>query len=150
MKKHISIIFLLFISANVFAQPKYFPNDTLNRYNIHYMKPDLEVMDTSVFIKGSVTIGATIVMDTKTIMFDFLNNMIVDSVYMDGKKKNFTHLNNHIVINYVQSLNIGKSFVAKVWYHGYPVSGIYYRGKQSGFPTISNVSESYLLWCWLP
>ena len=150
MIKHILFIIAVFISINTYTQPKYFPSDTLNRYNIHYMKPDLEVMDTSVFIKGSVTIGAGIVQDTKTIMFDFLNNMIVDSVYMNNKSKNFTHSNNHILISSAAVLKAGTGFTVKIWYHGYPVSGIYYRGKQTGFPTISNVSESYLLWCWLP
>ena len=105
MTKSIFVLSLLLFSLKIFSQPKYFPNDTLNRYDIHYMKPDLEVMDTSVFIKGSVTIKATVVQDTKTIMFDFLNNMIVDSVYMDNVKKDFTHSNNHIRINYNKSLN---------------------------------------------
>ncbi len=150
MKLFVTLLSLLVLSSSLLAQPRYSPNDTLNAYDVHYMKLDLEVMDTSVFIKGSATLQVRMVQDSKVLLFDLLNNMSVDSVFVNGSKANFIHSGNRLRMSSSDAWKKDALVTTKVYYSGSPVNGLSYLGKRSGFPTVSNVSESYLLWCWLP
>lgn len=150
MKTITALFILILLSSSLLSQPRYSPNDTLNNYDVHYMKINLEVLDTSAFIKGNTMLQVTMMKDSKVLLFDLLNNMKVDSVYVDGSKINFTHSNNRLRMYSSEVWKKGTAVTTIVYYSGNPVNGLNYLGKRTGFPTISNVSESYLLWCWLP
>lgn len=143
-------IFLISIPFLSDAQVKYTANDTLNGYDVQYMKLNLEVMDTSVFIKGSASVRVKMVQDSRTLLFDLRDNMNVDSVVVNGVKTAFSHSKNRLRFSSPAGWKMNSVVTTAVYYSGYPANGLTYQGKNRGFPTIANVSESYLLWCWLP
>ena len=129
-------------------------NPLLDNYDLKFVKLDLEVSDLSTFIKGNATLGATAALNLDTLIFDFSDEMIIDSMFVNDVKVNFLHINNIIQYIFPFTINAGDEFVAQIYYHGIPdVAG---RGVTNAFSTQWNksvtwsLSESFHAYEWWP
>ncbi|MFC2096354.1 M1 family aminopeptidase [Bacteroidota bacterium] len=95
-------------------------NPVMDKYDIHFVKLDIEVSDESTYISGNVTIQAKAVETLDTLVFDFCNYMTADSVFINDKKVTAIHSNDIIEYILENPLNIGEEVKAKIYYHGTP------------------------------
>ncbi|NLF43842.1 MAG: M1 family metallopeptidase, partial [Bacteroidales bacterium] len=85
--------------GNTFLENPYDQSPLVHQYDVKYYKLDVELYVESTFIKGSVRMGAEVVsQQVDTIAIELLNNMIVDSVFVNGALNAFVHEDDHILI----------------------------------------------------
>jgi len=108
----------LFKSAKNDIQIYY--NPVLDKYDLHFLKLDLEVSDKSTYISGSATLEAKAVKQLDTLLFDFSNYMTVDSVFINNQKVNFSHTNNTIRYIFNPAITVNENIKAQIYYHGTP------------------------------
>ncbi|OFX24604.1 MAG: hypothetical protein A2041_01075 [Bacteroidetes bacterium GWA2_31_9b] len=102
---------------------KYY-NPLLDNYDISFVALDLNVTDQSVNVSGNALINATVVSDIMdTLIFDFKNNLIIDSVMINGIKKSVSHSNNEILYIFNPSITKGDEITAQIFYKGTPSGG---------------------------
>ncbi len=136
--KHLFLIFLLFevlLAKSQSNNPEEFKslrtksykgdiniyyNPIMDKYDIHFIKLDLEVTDLSTYISGNATIQAKAIKELDTLMFDFSNYMTIDSVLINDKKTSVDHSNNIIQYIFDTPLNINEEIKTQIFYHGTP------------------------------
>jgi len=172
MKSFLSLLFI-FISTCLFAQfANQYPdenknqssfqkksdyqlyyNPLLDKYNIHFLKLDLNITDQSISLSGNATItGKAQGGSLDTLVFDFKDNMIVDSVFINGQKKVVTRGNDEIKYIFNPVLNEGDEFTAQIYYKGTPTGGGVSSGLSStwGKRVTWTLSESFHAYEWWP
>ncbi|MDX9696711.1 MAG: M1 family metallopeptidase, partial [Bacteroidales bacterium] len=172
MKSFLSFI-LLFISFSIFGQvadihPDEFKsnsmfkqksdyqlyyNPLLDKYDIHFLKLDLNVTDQSTYIFGNATIvGKAQGGPLDTLVFDFKDNMIVDSMLINGINRVASRSNNEITSIFSPEIPDGEEFNVQVYYHGTPsgdgVSS--YLSSTWGKRVTWTLSESFHAYEWWP
>lgn len=172
MKPFLSFI-LLFISFSIFGQvadihPDEFKsnsmfkqksdyqlyyNPLLDKYDIHFLKLDLNVTDQSTYIFGNATIvGKAQGGPLDTLVFDFKDNMIVDSMLINGINRVASRSNNEITSIFSPEIPDGEEFNVQVYYHGTPsgdgVSS--YLSSTWGKRVTWTLSESFHAYEWWP
>lgn len=95
-------------------------NPIMDKYDIYFVKLDLEVTDQSTAILGNVVIQAKAVKELDTLIFDFSNAMIIDSVRLNENKINVTHSENLIEYIFDTPITIDANITIQIYYHGTP------------------------------
>ncbi len=89
-----------------------------------YYGLDLKIDTTTKVIWGAVTMqGKSKVSSLNTVILDFFDNMVVDSIKTGGTNLVFTHSSNLINITLDKAYVLDESFLFTVYYHGHPVEG---------------------------
>lgn len=128
------------------------PNPLLDKYNVKFYKIDLEADNTSIYIEGNVVITAEAQETFDTLVFELINSLTVDSVFVDEIEQTFSHIGDEIYIYLDNSIFNGNTFSAQIYYHGISNgSGILnefslYWGNQVTW----TLSESFHLKDWMP
>jgi len=128
-------------------------NPLLDKYDIHFVKLDLNVSDQSTYISGNTTIvGKATETSLDTLVFDFKDNMIVDSVLINGIKRTITRSNNEIIYIFSPAIPSGGEFTAQIFYRGTPTGGGVSSGLSSswGKRVTWTLSESFHAYEWWP
>ncbi len=143
----LSFFFFNFLNNNVKKTAKvdteesaalstYSYDQRMDKYDVKFYHIDLEVTDTSTWIKGFTSSVIQIISSSvNEIVFDFSNDMTIDSVLINGKSASFEHQNNMLVINSSVSYNHNEYVTCTIYYSGY--------GKRNeGFSGMYNSSSS--------
>ncbi|MFH2095477.1 MAG: hypothetical protein ABIJ16_07225, partial [Bacteroidota bacterium] len=128
-------------------------NLAMDKYDVHFYHLDLAVSNTSQDISGNTAIYASVTAATlDTFIIQFMDNMVIDSLQLDGVLHTYIHSGNEIRIALAPVLNNSDNFVVKVFYHGTCSGGgltsdFYYA---TIFPTTWTLSESFHAKEWFP
>jgi len=98
-------------------------NPLMDKYNIYFVKLDIEVSNQSTSVSGNASIQAKTVEELDTLLFDFCSNMILDSIFIDNNKISASHSNDQIEYVFDTPLAIGETFIVQIYYHGIPANG---------------------------
>ncbi len=129
-------------------------NPLMDKYDIFFVKLDIEVSDQSTFISGNVTIQAKVAKELDTLLFDFSNYMTVDSVFINNKKITVEHSDNIIKYIFDIPVSIGENIKAQIFYRGTPdpdgrgVTNAY--SQNWGKNVTWTLSESFHAYKWWP
>lgn len=94
-----------------------------DKYDLNYHKLDLDMSNTSTFIKGSVTFKAKVTASQLQIFeFDLHSSLQIDSIRFNGQLVSSTDNNGLRSVNLSNSLNQGDDFTAIIHYQGLPTS----------------------------
>ena len=114
--------------------PTHVSDSALLDYDVLFYGIDLEVNDTSTFVKGSTHILVSAVEEMDEVVFELSISMTVDSIFIDGEKvPAWSHGKDLVRISPEVSLEAGKQFSTRIFYHG--------TGGQYGF--FSGISNRY-------
>lgn len=102
----------------------YKQSSLLNDYDVHFYFLDIALERTSTYISGNVQINSEVVSSIlDTFALELIDELTVDSVFINGAAQTFQHLNDHIYIPLSVPASIGTPLITKVYYHGNPTSG---------------------------
>ena len=164
MRSIIYLFLLVVFCSTLQAQPRYstckhpdlqrvnfFQSDLMNKYDIKYLKLDLNVEPNNLMIAGSCfyNMVATQLLDTFAI--EFVDNMTLDSVYMNDVKVSFTRSSAHIYVPLASPLVIGTNFTTTFFYSGIVIHGLAYgNDASSGLIYDGTLSQSFQAREWYP
>lgn len=132
------------------AQATYYQYPSLLKYDMKYLGIQLSVEPGSNSISGSSRLDVKAVADMDSLILEFVDNMVVDSVFINGVQKAFNHTNDHLQIGFGAIIPSGSTIISKVFYHGIANSGAVYSGTYNGLTYTASLSESYQAREWFP
>jgi Peptidase family M1 domain/Peptidase M1 N-terminal domain/Putative Ig domain/Dockerin type I domain len=121
-----------------------------------YYELNFEVEFGTEIITGYVqTHGVSLITDLSFIELDLLDNMLVDSVKMNGAHISFTHSNDLVTATLDDTFGISETFSVYVYYHGHPTEGGFqafaFGTHNSGTVDVATtLSEPYFARSWWP
>jgi aminopeptidase N len=123
----------------------------MNKYDIRYLKLDLNVMPNSTFISGSCSYSLITTQVLDTFAIEFKDNMVLDSVVVNNVKRAFTRSANHIYVVFPSPVARGTTLRTDFYFNGNVLSGL-----STGTMTSNNLvysatlSESFQAREWYP
>ena len=156
----VSLISIFLLTGSIFCQSGYYDFEKNNAtkelklqninedstYDLRYYNLNIKINSNPNSITVNENIVVTTIISLNSVIFDFSNNMTVDSVKTGNIFLNFVHLNDKLIItlnqNYLPIQNI--SFI--IFYHGTPVptgNGSFIFGANNGKPSIWSLSEPF-------
>ncbi|HEX5153652.1 MAG TPA: M1 family metallopeptidase [Parafilimonas sp.] len=127
-----------------------------NNFEVYYYRCNWNIDPAVRYISGSVTSYFKTTALTNKIIYDFTNQLTVDSVIYNNHQTTFSqHTNATLTINFPVVFGKGKKDSVSIYYHGVPpVSGDFTGGftktTHSGVPVIWTLSEPYGASGWWP
>lgn len=95
-------------------------NPLILDYDVKFYFLDIEVTNISDYISGNVSMKAQVTAASlNTIVLQLINELTVDSVFVNGIKHQFTHSNEEIQINLENAINQNEFFTTQVYYEGF-------------------------------
>jgi aminopeptidase N len=130
----------------------FFQYPSMDKYDVKYVKLDIIAEANNRFIQGTSLTRARTVQALDTFITEFKNTMIVDSVFINGVKKNFTRDNDHVQIPLSPAIPTGTMVDALFYYRGTASSNAVFAGTVSsnGLVYTASLSESYQAREWWP
>lgn len=132
-------------------QVNYFQSATMNKYDAKHLKLDLNIEAGSRDISGSCTYRLLTTAVVDTLVMEFISSMTMDSVYVNGVKKNFNEASNHVNVPLIPSIASGQNIEVTYYYRGNVGAG-FYTGTMSsiGLTYTASLSESFQARQWFP
>ncbi len=94
------------------------------KYDMKYVKLDLEMTNTTTTLGGSVITTAQVVAPSMSAyVFEMKSPLVLDSVHIDGVLHTATSTGDLYTVPFGTAMTSGTMFTAQVFYHGTPVSG---------------------------
>src|SRR5437868_8539584 len=133
-------------------QAEYYQYSSMNKYDVKYLKLDLNAEAGSRDVSGTAFTRALVLQPMDSFITELRNNMIVDSVFINGIKLAFQHSNDHVYIPLSPSLAAGTYVTALFYYRGTTNSGAVYAGTSAGagLTYTATLFESYQGREWFP
>ena len=177
MSKRLSLIFLLaiLIYGTLQASPYHcsrmkgtrakankttIANLAEDNYDVKYLKFDLQMSDTSVYVSGNVTTKAVVTSPTMpAYVFELDTTLVIDSALLNGLVLPVATISGGFVrsITLPIALTAGMQFTARVYYHGMPpgggggfFNGITHAVSAGGTHMVYTVSDPYVAKNWWP
>lgn len=125
----------------------------MNKYDIKYLKLDINVEANNRNINGSALTRSSVRQPLDTFICELKGNMTVDSVLINGiKRTNFTQSADHVFIPLSPALAVNSSVEAIFYYKGIAGSAGVFAGTSSttGLSYTATLSESYQAREWFP
>jgi aminopeptidase N len=147
--------FIQFLFQPVWNQD-YENSDLLNAYDIKFYFLDLKINNTSINFEGNVKILAELVNpDVDSVAVELIQEITLDSVWLDGEKTNFTHSNDVICMAIPSDFVKGELFQMTFFYKLQDVEtdkrlGIFNRQYNNQFLVTYTLSEPYYSKTWFP
>lgn len=130
----------------------YYQYPTMDKYDMKYLKLDLAAEPGSRAISGTAlwNVVAKVAMDS--FVMEFKNNMILDSVYINGTKRIFQRGSDHVFIPLTPAIAGGSTINAVFYYTGTANSNGVFSGTvgSNGLIYTATLSESYQAREWFP
>ena len=115
-------------------------------YDVKFYFLDLNVSSNSVDISGNVTINAeSVVTALDTFAVELIDDMIIDSVKINGTVHGFTHTGNEVFIPLQNSVLQGEMLSSQIFYHGTPPTGEFFSGVSSEYDENWNQNVTWTL-----
>lgn len=128
--------------------------DNQKRFDVVYYKLDLFPDAEAMQLYGNVTMRArSLDAALNSAELNFMNNMSVDSVFVNSKPAAFTYENDLITLQLDRPHAVGELFTTRVVYHGLPMAtglGAFTFDSTRGKPMIWTLSEPYGARNWWP
>jgi aminopeptidase N len=128
-----------------------------NDYDIKYLKFNLHVTDTSVYVWGDVSTTALITAPSMiNYVFELDTLMVIDSAKVNGTLLSVTNVGFVRTIALPAALPAGSYFTAQIFYHGVPppgggfFNGLTYAVSGGGTKMIYTVSDPWVALDWWP
>ncbi|MEO6671432.1 MAG: M1 family aminopeptidase [Ferruginibacter sp.] len=131
----------------------YYQYPSMNNYDVKYLKLNISVEPGSTFIAGTALTVAKVIQPLDSFNIELKNNMTVDSVYINGVRKNFTRGADFIFVPLIPALPIGSTVSALIYYNGTAANNVgVFAGTSSstGLIYTASLSESYQAREWFP
>ena len=130
----------------------YYQYPSMDKYDLHYLKLDLSAEPGSRFISGTAGWKARAKEPMDSFIMEFKNNMVLDSVYINGVKKTFQRGSDHVFIPLSPTVSAGSELDLTFYYQGTANSNGVFSGSQSssGLTYTATLSESYQAREWFP
>lgn len=129
----------------------------LDEYDVKFYKLDVEVTDTSTFIKGNTLISAVSqVSGLNQFVIELISDLTVDSVLINDEKQSFDHSGDLITVSLASSVSLGEYFTAQIFYEGLVPSEGFFSGmttgedQNTGFHVTWTLSEPFNAKDWFP
>ncbi len=141
--------------ANISAREQqvlYYQYPSMEKYDIKYLKIDLNAEAGSRFLSGTSTTRAIALQPLDSFIIELRNNMVVDSVYINGSKRAFTRGSDFIYVPLSPVIPAGTTVTAMFYYNGTAGSGGVFAGTvaSNGLTYTATLSESYQAREWFP
>jgi aminopeptidase N len=101
-------------------------------------------------IKGQATLQVKSNNSSLSTLSLDLVGLTVDSCKVEGQPAGFTRVADKLNINLGKSFSFGQSFIAQIFYKGYPTAGFYIATNKYGAPIYYTYSEPYRSRHWFP
>jgi len=127
-----------------------------SNFEVNYYRCGWKIDPAVRYINGSVTSYFNILTATNNIVYDFTNQLGVDSIIFHKQKIAFSQtLDNTLVINFPSFLSAGTKDSVSVFYKGIPpgsgdFTGGFVQSAHEGVPVIWTLSEPYGAAGWWP
>ncbi len=130
----------------------YFQFPSLSKYDVKYLKLDINIETNNRSISGSALVEAKAVASLDSFTVELKDNIIVDSVFFNNVKVGFQHFLDHVIIKPAIPLPTGSSIQALYYYHGVASSAGVFAGftASNGLSYTASLSESYQAREWFP
>lgn len=118
----------------------------ITNINLHYVDFYWEANPEINFIKGKITYHFVALENLNSIIFDFADNMQIDSVIYKNQICVISHSNDEININLPTAINEGQLDSVSIYYQGEPKQtgfGAFSIGTHSSGPVLWTLSEPY-------
>lgn len=141
-----------FLTSRV-DNPSYYQYPSMDKYDVKYLKLNLSVEAGSSFIAGTALTVAKVLQPLDSFNIELRNNMNVDSVYINGVRKNFTRGVDYIFVPLSPALPTGATVSAMIYYNGTATNNVgVFAGTSSsnGLVYTATLSESYQAREWFP
>jgi hypothetical protein len=123
---------------------------SMEKYDVKYLKLNLAVEPGNLFISGTALTVAKAVVPLDSFITELRSNMIVDSVFINGIKLNFSRVSDHVLIGLPSVLPVGIMVNALFYYRGTASSNAVFAGTMGTLTYTASVSESYQAREWFP
>jgi aminopeptidase N len=105
----------------------------MDQYDVKFYKLNVEVTNTSTFIKGNTLIGAVSqVSGLGQFVIELISDLTVDSVLINDEKQSFDHSGDLITVSLASSVSQGEYFTAHIFYGGLVPSEGFFSGMTTG------------------
>lgn len=134
------------------ARPDFYQSPQMDRYDVKYLKLDVSLTPGSTSVAGSARYLVRVKQAIDSFTMEFRANMTLDSVYLNGVKRSFVRLGDHVYVPLSPSLAPG-SMAEIVWYYKGLASGsAIFAGSvaSNGLVYSASLSESYQAREWYP
>ena len=122
----------------------YTTNSLLQEYDVKFYFLDLAVENNTIDIAGNVTVKAVPVVESlDTFAFELTDEMIIESVLVNGNPASFQHGDDLGKIPVVPSVPSGELFTVQIYYHGTPPSGGFFSGVSTDY---NSDYDKYVTW----
>lgn len=130
----------------------YFQFPSLSKYDVKYLKLDINIETNNRSISGSALLEAKAVASLDSFTVELRDNIIVDSVFFNNVKVSFQHFLDHVIIKPAIPLPTGSSIQALYYYHGVASNAGVFAGFSpgNGLSYTASLSESYQAREWFP
>lgn len=135
-------------------QINFVANENTANYDVIHHQLDITVDPAVAYIEGEVTTTFTALENMSQIIFDFDDNMLVNSVTKNGNSLTFTqNVDDELVIFFENEVVIGNTAEVVIDYEGNPASsgfGSFEASTHAGTPIMWTLSEPYGAKAWWP
>jgi aminopeptidase N len=123
-------------------------------FDVTYYRLDLNIRTSSSYLKGKVTITGICRKDcARSLTFDLVDQMRVDSVLVDGRISLFSQNRSSFDITLARSYNFAEALSIDIFYEGVPIAtglGSFFFDSHAGVPWVYSLSEPYGAKDWWP
>jgi aminopeptidase N len=132
--------------ASLKSQKDIVQSPLLHCYDVQFYFLDLKVENNTVDIAGNVLIDAQVVVsELDTFALELLDELIIDSIFINGLQQTFERNNNEVFVKLDNPLMQGEKFSCRVFYHGTPPTGGSFRGISTKYDTVWNKHVTWTL-----
>lgn len=132
-------------------QASYYQYPSMDKYDVHYLKLNLNIEAGSSFISGTALTSASVLQPLDSFNIELADNMTLDSVYINGVRKSFSRGVNYVFVPITPALPAGSTVSALFFYSGTAGYGVYSgTSASSGLIYSASLSESYQARAWFP
>ena len=112
-----SLLLLIFLTLDCFAQniamleshkvgsitgkANFFQSELMEKYNIHYLKLEINMTPNSRFLSGICTYKMTTTQPLDTFAIEFKNNMTLDSVFINNANRHLQEVQTTFMLPWV-------------------------------------------------
>lgn len=125
-----------------------------NNFEVHYYRCNWNINPAVRQISGSVTSYFRLTQAAANIVYDFTNQLTIDSIIFRKKKVTFTRASTTLTINFPLTVVSGKRDSVTIYYRGTPPNsqdfGGFIQTTHNGVPIIWTLSEPYDALTWWP
>jgi len=115
-------------------------------YDVTFYYLDLNVENNSVDISGNVTIHAKVtVNELDTFAFELVDELIIDSVKINGFQQSYYRNNNEVFVITGEVLLQNENFTCQIFYHGTPPTGGFFSGISTEYDSTWNKNVTWTL-----